>query len=115
MNDKSYTYWAAMSDQALAEHIGSFVRHHRLQQNKTQDDMAVQSGMSRSTWSLMEKGETITISTLIRALRVLDQLQVLNAFSVNTPVSPLALAKQEKEKRKRARGKKSEDQTKSDW
>lgn len=107
--------WASMSDQALAEHIGRFVRHHRLQQDKTQADMAALAGMSRSTWSLMEKGETVTLATLIRALRVLDQLHVLDAFSVDTRISPLALAKQEKYHRKRARSKKSGDQTKNDW
>lgn len=40
MNDKSYTDWAALSDKALAKHVGSFVRHHRLQQNETQGDLA---------------------------------------------------------------------------
>lgn len=115
MNDNSYTNWTALSDEALAKHIGSFVRHHRLQQNKTQDELAVKAGMSRSTWSLLERGETVTLSTLVRALRVLNQLQVLEAFSVSTPMSPLALAKADQQKRHRARSKKSGDDYKSDW
>lgn len=29
-----------MSDKALAEYIGTFVRHHRMEQNKTQEELA---------------------------------------------------------------------------
>lgn len=34
MTDKSFKDWASMSDKALAEYIGTFVRHHRMEQNK---------------------------------------------------------------------------------
>lgn len=40
MTDISYKNWLSMSDKALADHIGSFVKHHRLEQNKTQDVLA---------------------------------------------------------------------------
>ncbi len=105
MTDKSFKDWAAMSDKALAESIGTFVRHHRMGQNKTQDELANAAGISRSTLSLLERGETVTVSTLIQVLRVLDQLEVFNAFEVRETISPLALAKQQKEKRQRARKK----------
>lgn len=105
MNDISYNNLAAMSDKALAERIGVFVKHHRLQQNKTQDALAHAAGISRSTLSLLERGETVTLATLIQTLRALDQLQVLDAFKVQQSISPIALAKMEKEKRIRASGK----------
>ena len=105
MIDKPFKDWAAMSDKALAESIGTFVRHHRMGQNKTQDELANADGISRSTLSLLERGETVTVSTLIQVLRVLDQLEVFNAFEVRETISPLALAKQQKEKRQRARKK----------
>ena len=44
MNDKSYKNWHSMSDKVLAEHIGAFVKFHRLEQNKTQDDLAKAAG-----------------------------------------------------------------------
>lgn len=94
-----------MSDKALAEHIGAFVRHHRMEQNKTQDELAAAAAISRSTLSLLERGETVTITTLIQVLRVLDQLEVLSAFDVNVSLSPLALAKLQRKKRQRARSK----------
>jgi transcriptional regulator with XRE-family HTH domain len=105
MTDISFKEWASMSDKALAEYIGSFVRHHRMELNKTQNELAATAGISRSTLSLLERGETVNVTTLIQVLRVLDQLSVLSAFEVRETLSPLALAKLQKEKRYRARGK----------
>lgn len=104
-----------MSDKALAEQIGAFIKHHRLEQDKTQDALAADAGISRSTLSLLERGETVNLSTLIQVLRVLDQLQVMNAFVVQETISPLELARLEKKKRKRATGKSSDTFTKTDW
>lgn len=104
-----------MSDQALASRIGIFVKHHRLEQNKTQEVLSHQAGISRSTLSLLERGETVTLATLLQVLRVLDQLQVMDAFVVEPRISPLALAKAEQEKRKRARNAPKKDPEKSDW
>lgn len=117
MTDKTYTEWASMSDKALGEYIGAFVRHHRMEQNKTQDELAAAAGISRSTLSLLERGETITITTLIQVLRVLDQLSVLHTFEVKETLSPLALAKLQKEKRQRVRrkSKKNENEKDIDW
>jgi len=112
MTDKAFKVWHAMSDQALAAQIGAFVKHHRLEQNKTQDALTHEAGISRSTLSLLDRGETVTLATFIQVLRVLDQLQVMDAFEVQQRISPLALAKAE---RKRARSSKSQDPKKSDW
>lgn len=103
MTDLSYTNWVSMNDKALAEQIGAFISYHRLDQNKTQDILANAAGISRSTLSLLERGETVTLATLIQTLRALDQLHVMEVFSVKQTISPLALAKMEKEKRQRAR------------
>lgn len=115
MTTDSFTNWASMSDQALAAHIGAFVRHHRLEQNRTQDALAHAAGISRSTLSLLERGQTVTLATLIQVLRVLDRLQVMDAFVVEQRVSPLALARMQKEKRQRARGTQGDDTTESEW
>ena len=115
MTDKSFTNWSSMSDKALAKHIGAFIRHHRMEQNKTQDVLATEAGISRSTLSLLERGEAVTLATLIQVLRVLDQLQVVGAFDVQESISPLALAKLQKEKRKRASGKQEEKAGDTNW
>ncbi len=115
MTDISYNNWDSLSDKALAIHIGAFIKHHRMEQNKTQEILAKAAGMSRSTLSLLERGETVTLATLIQVLRVLDKLYVLDVFTVQQDISPLMLARMEKEKRKRANGKGKETQHQNDW
>jgi len=115
MTDISFTQWPSMSDKALMEHIGSFIKHHRMEQDKTQDELAKAAGISRSTLSLLERGETVTVATLIQVLRVLDQLQLMQAFVIEESISPLALAKLQKEKRQRASGKKENKSKQSNW
>ncbi len=117
MTDKSFKEWTSMSDNSLAKQIGLFVRHHRMKQNKTQDELAAAARISRSTLSLLERGETVTVTTLLQVLRVLDQLQVLNEFEVRETLSPLALAKLQKVKRQRASSKavKNESRKETEW
>jgi transcriptional regulator with XRE-family HTH domain len=103
MTDKSFVQWHSMSDQALASRIGDFVKHHRLELNKTQEVLSHEAGISRSTLSLLERGETVTLATLLQVLRVLDQLQVMDAVVVEPRISPLAVVKAEQAMRKRAR------------
>lgn len=106
-----------MSDQALAQNVGHFIRHHRMKQNKTQDELSAAAGISRSTLSLMERGEAVLLPTLIQVLRVLDKLDVFNAFETKEEISPLALAKLQKAKRQRIRpkGKTEAKGNDSDW
>ena len=105
MTDISYKNWNSMSDAYIVQQIGAFVKHHRMEQNKTQAILANAAGISRSTLSILERGETVTLATLIQVLRVLDLLPILDAFVVHQTISPLALAKIEKDKRKRASSK----------
>jgi len=104
-----------MSDKVLAEHIGAYIKHHRLEQNKSQEKLAHAAGISRSTLSLLERGETVTLATLLQVLRVLNLLHIMEAFVVPKIISPLAMAKIEQEKRQRASGKKKSEIDKSDW
>jgi len=105
----------ALSDQALSNVIGAFIRQHRLDQNKSQKEVAQAANISRSTLSLLERGKTVTITTFLQVLRVLDLLYVLEAFQTITQVSPIQLAKLEREQRKRASNKKDPNKTKSNW
>lgn len=106
MNDISYKNWHAMSDKSLSEHIGAFVKHHRMLQNKTQEELSRAAGISRSTLSILERGETVTVSTLIQVLRMLNLLYVLDAFTVIKTISPMAIVQEAKAQRLRARSKK---------
>jgi len=114
MNEISYTNWSSMTDKALMETIGTFVQHHRLNQNKSQSDVADAAGISRSTVSLLERGEKISLTSLIQVLRVLDLLHVMDVFKVKDEISPIEYAKLQKSKRKRARSTKENSDSKED-
>lgn len=105
MSDNSYINWVSMTDTALMESIGKFVQHHRLAQNKTQSEVAKSAGISRSTLSLMERGEGVALKSLILVLRVLDLLYIMDTFRVKNEISPLAYAKLKKNQKQRARKK----------
>ena len=98
----SYNKWSSISDKALIEIIGTFVQHHRLDQNKSQSDVAKAANLSRSTLSLLERGEKISLISLIRVLRVLDLLHVIDVFKIKNEVSPIEYAKLQKKNRQRA-------------
>ena len=94
-----------LSDVAIVRHIGKYIKHVRLQQNKTQAQLADMAGLNRWTISQIENGESITLSSLIQILRSLDSLFALNAFEVPDEISPLEYAKLKKHKKERARNK----------
>jgi transcriptional regulator with XRE-family HTH domain len=102
MMDKDNNNWYAMSDAALLELIGLFIKDCRLKQNKTQQDVAEAAGLNRSTIVLLEKGSGGTLSSLIQVLRTLEQLHLLEIFKVEQTLSPLQLAKLEQNRRQRA-------------
>ena len=118
MYQKSITEeWSAMSDTAIVNHICSQLRQVRLDQNITQEELAERSGLGRATISRIEKGQSVSLLTLIQLLRALNRLDLLDAFKrVSPEISPLQLLKEQKPKRYRASGKKrSSDKDVSEW
>ena len=115
--ENSSIYWYGMSDNALLAVIGDFLKQNRLQQNKTQQQVAIAAGISRSTLVQLENGGGGSLLTLIEVMRTLEQLYFFSHFQVRKQISPLELAKQEQKKRQRARGKKNNSNPKdeSNW
>lgn len=105
MTDISYIYWNGLSDKAANEMLGGFVRQSRLRQGKTQDRLAREAGIARSTLSLFERGENSSLLVFIQLLRVLGFLHLLNEFQAREQLSPLQLAKLEHSKRQRVKAK----------
>lgn len=103
-----------MSDKSLMETIGKFIKSHRLNQNKSQNQVATTAGISRSTLSLLERGEKVRIDSFIQVLRVLDLLYVMDAFKVQDQISPIEYAKLKRNKRKHASPKKVDNSKKED-
>ena len=94
--------WIAMSDKAIIAAIGEFIKHKRLQENKTQAQLATEAGINRWTLGQVEKGESVTLSSLIQLLRALNLLYLLDGFTVNECISPIEYARMQEKKRRRA-------------
>ncbi|MEB2780715.1 helix-turn-helix transcriptional regulator [Algoriphagus sp. C2-6-M1] len=93
-----------LSDTAILQKLGEFVKYHRMSQQKSQDQLALEAGMSRSTLSLLERGEKVNLITLIQVLRVLNQLHWLESFEVKQEISPMDYIKlQKRHERQRIR------------
>ncbi len=116
MTEISDNYWMAASDTVIMETIGSFIKHHRVQQNKSQNQLAKEAGIVRSTLSLFERGQNTSMISFVQLLRSLKLLHMLQEFQVKQQISPIQLAKLEQSKRIRARRKdKNEEKPESDW
>ncbi|MDO9577560.1 MAG: helix-turn-helix transcriptional regulator [Candidatus Cloacimonadales bacterium] len=107
--------WVAMSDKAIITAIGQHLKQHRLDQNKTQAQVALAAGINRWTLSNIENGNAVTMASLIQILRALDLLSILNIFKIEKKLSPLQLAQADKQKRQRARNVKNNNTAQSEW
>jgi len=106
------------SDSVILKIIGEFIKHCRLEQNKSQEQLAKDAGINRSTLIDLENGGNSSTLTLVQLLRTLNLLHVIKQFEINSEISPLELAKKELTKRKRAtkaRKEKRKKKPKSDW
>ena len=114
MNEKTYSDWGEMSDKSLMKTIGNFIQSHRLNQNRSQEQVATAAGISRSTLSLLERGEKVRIDSLIQVLRVLDLLYIMDVFKVDEQISPIEYARLKKKQRKQASPRKDKKADKED-
>lgn len=84
------------------ELLGQRIAQHRLEQNRTEAELAHEAGVSKRTIERLEGGESIHTTNLIRVLRVLGLLANLNEL-VPAPVpSPLEALRSMEKRRKRA-------------
>ena len=97
--------WVSMTDKAIIREIGAYIKHQRLEQNKTQARTAKEAGINRWTLSQIENGESVTLTTLIQILRVLDLLHLFKVFTIDERISPIEYARLKEKKKKRARSK----------
>lgn len=119
MNTESLNLYAK-SDKAYLEDIGKFIRAERINQNKTQDDLAIHAGVSRKLISQFESGKvSISLLTFIQILRSLRLINRLSVFEFIKIPSPILMSKVYSKERLRVRKKKNDitkpNKRKSDW
>jgi transcriptional regulator with XRE-family HTH domain len=117
MMENTSNDWVALSDSAILQKIGRFVKHRRIQMGYTQEELGRKACLNRWTISQIENGEPIQLASFIRILRILDALYVFTGMEVAQSVSPIALAKLKIREKHRVRksSKRSEPQEPSSW
>ena len=83
--------------------LGSRVRATRLRMNLPQADLAREAGVSERTVRGLEQGHDVQLSTFVRVLRALRQVDDLDELLPDPGVSPIQLLKNKGRQRQRAR------------
>jgi transcriptional regulator with XRE-family HTH domain len=68
-----------LTNSEVIDVIGQRLRQRRLERNLLVDDLASHAGVNRKTILALESGEDIRLSSLIKILRSLDMLGLLEA------------------------------------
>jgi transcriptional regulator with XRE-family HTH domain len=79
------------SDPQLLAELGRRLRAYRAQQGLTIKDLAARAGITPLTLQKAERGENFTIRTLLRVLRALGRLDLVDGFLPPPLESPLLL------------------------
>lgn len=114
-NDMNDPY--VLSDRALLKVIGQKVKQLRLGARMSQKKLAESCGLSEFSISQIENGKNTSLLSLLMVLRALKELEMLNRFFEEEPMSPIAYAEVMRKSRKPQRIRKSKTLTKteSEW
>ena len=96
-----------LTDQTVLKEIGNRLAKHRLMLNKTQSEFAEECGLGRRTIQYAEAGRSVQTDSLIRILRSLNLLDVLEALLPDLGIQPMDLIKLKNKERKRSSSKRS--------
>ena len=77
-----------LADPVIIEKIGNRMRQARLKQNITQQSLAEAAGISLSSLKKIEKGEIGSFDSLLRVMRTLGLLEVLQPLVGEEQLSP---------------------------
>lgn len=65
-------YESKLNDEIQAYHIGEAIKQARLSKNLTQQELGERIGVQRAQISRLEKGRSVTLTTLIRVFRAMN-------------------------------------------
>ena len=108
----------SLTDNMILLKIGEFVRRQRLERNISQKELANSAGASISSVAALERGESVSLKTLIPLLRALGVLHMFADFLKEPELSPIAYAKQLENNKLRKRAyttRNNNDKPESEW
>lgn len=92
----------ALTDETVLIELGRRLAQQRLDLQLTQAEAADQAGISKRTLERMESGASVQLASLIRLLRVLDNLIGLQGLLPEVEPGPIALLRGQGKPRQRA-------------
>jgi len=91
-----------ISDDLVLRELGKRLARTRLEKNLSQADLAKEAGVSKRTVERAEAGEPVKSNSLIRVLRGLGQLEVLDRLVPEPLPSPVERLRLQGRRRRRA-------------
>jgi transcriptional regulator with XRE-family HTH domain len=93
-----------LNDEAVLRELGERLAGVRLSSDLTQRELGAQAGVGRTVIQRIEAGESVTTPNLIRVLRALDMLDILDRLIPQSSPSPVQQLKLRGRQRRRASG-----------
>jgi putative transcriptional regulator len=90
------------SDKAVLDELGARLARTRLEQNVSQEQLASEAGVSKSTVERIETGREVKLTSLVRILRALGRLELLDHLVPDPLPSPIERARLQGRLRRRA-------------
>lgn len=92
-----------LTDETVLQELGYRIAQYRINENRTQAWVAKEAGVGARTVERLEKGESVQMLTIVRVLRALNLLPLLNGAVPEPQARPMALLRKNKTtQRKRA-------------
>jgi len=92
----------SLTDEAVLEEIGQRLARRRIELDLTQAALARRAGVGKRTLERVEAGATAQFSTLIRLLRALDLMPVLDQLLPEAKPGPIEIMARKGKMRQRA-------------
>lgn len=89
--------FSTATDREIMAEIGERLRALRERRNLTQVEAATRADIGRHTLYRAEKGDNLTLDTLLRLLRVYGRIEAIDNFIPRPQVSPMARLRRRKE------------------
>lgn len=101
---------AQNSDETILRELGSRLARTRLERNVSQEQLAREAGVAKTTVERVESGREVRLTSLVRILRALGQLDALDRLIPEPLPSPLERVRLQGRRRQRARSSGNKEQ-----
>lgn len=104
-----------MTDDYILKVLGEHFKQIRINAGYSQQDLATSTGLTRKTISSIENGKSTSTGNVVALLRGLKRLDVLSVLNTPVPVSPIAAARTGRNPQRVRSRKKQENTEQNEW